>query len=60
PDRPHISSDISQCQKAGDKKQTEPRHFLRGAVKPSLPELSQIKQHFRAAQFRPEPASPSR
>ncbi|WP_220269839.1 hypothetical protein, partial [Paracoccus lutimaris] len=31
----HISSDISQCQKAGETKQPEPRHFLRGAVKPS-------------------------
>ncbi|MDT1062660.1 hypothetical protein RM190_12345, partial [Paracoccus sp. CPCC 101403] len=25
-----------------------------------IPELSQIKQHFRTAQSRPEPASPSR
>ncbi|WP_314189142.1 hypothetical protein, partial [Paracoccus yeei] len=30
--RPHIPSDISQCQKAEETKQPKPRHFLRGAV----------------------------
>ncbi|WP_220269828.1 hypothetical protein, partial [Paracoccus lutimaris] len=49
----HISSDISQCQKAGETKQPEPRHFLRGAVKPSnfpiFPELTTVS----SASFRP-------